>query len=373
MGRAAAGSSLAVLVLQALPPVQGVGPATWLKLFFAASMVNLLSIASVAGVHTLLQGWQAGRGALRQSMSALLAAMINIAIGLIVLISIATTWWSLLLLAALVAALAFVYRSYAQFFRQHRTLTEHVRADPGDRRDAAETARCPTSCSAGCARCMQAEYATLWLPAQGRHPEVLLTARVDDPGLLDCRQTPAGPAGAGPRRGPHRRRRPRLGDRRRPARRRSRDTGSRTSIVVPLRSGPGGDRHAGGGQPARRHAATSSGPTCRCWRRWPRTRRWPWRTRGWSTGCGFDAYHDALTGLPNRRRITGALDEAVKVRAPGEVVAVLLFDVDGLREVNESLGHAAGDKVLVEVADRLRACAPVGGAGRPGRRRRVRW
>ena len=80
-----------------------------------------------------------------------------------------------------------------------------------------------------------------------------------------------------------------------------------------------------------------------------------------------DAYHDALTTLPNRRRITGALDEAVKIRAPGEVVAVLLFDVDGLREVNESLGHAAGDKVLAEVADRLRASAPsaalVGRAG----------
>ena len=72
----------------------------------------------------------------------------------------------------------------------------------------------------------------------------------------------------------------------------------------------------------------------------------------------FDAYHDALTGLPNRRRITGALEEAVKVRAPGEVVAVLLFDVDGLRDVNESLGHAAGDKLLAEVASRLRALAP---------------
>lgn len=98
VGRAAAGSSLAVLVLQALPPVEDVGPATWLKLFFAASMVNLLSMASVAGVHTLLQGWQAGRGAFRQSMPGLLAAMINIAIGIIVLILIAATWWSLLLL-----------------------------------------------------------------------------------------------------------------------------------------------------------------------------------------------------------------------------------------------------------------------------------
>lgn len=80
-----------------------------------------------------------------------------------------------------------------------------------------------------------------------------------------------------------------------------------------------------------------------------------------------DAYHDALTRLPNRRRITAALEESVKIRLPGEVVALLLFDVDGLRQVNESLGHAAGDKVLAEVASRLRASAPssalVGRAG----------
>jgi diguanylate cyclase (GGDEF)-like protein len=74
----------------------------------------------------------------------------------------------------------------------------------------------------------------------------------------------------------------------------------------------------------------------------------------------YDAYHDRLTGLPNRRRITDALAESVKVRTPGEVVAVLLFDVDGLRTVNESMGHSAGDKLLAEVAERLRAIAGPG-------------
>jgi diguanylate cyclase (GGDEF)-like protein len=73
-----------------------------------------------------------------------------------------------------------------------------------------------------------------------------------------------------------------------------------------------------------------------------------------------DAYHDRLTGMPNRRRITDALAEAVKVRAESEVVATLLFDVDGQRDVNESMGHAAGDKLLAEVAERLRAIAGPG-------------
>src|SRR5690606_3025126 len=46
----------------------------------------------------------------------------------------------------------------------------------------------------------------------------------------------------------------------------------------------------------------------------------------------FDAYHDGLTSLPNRRRLVFALEEAMKIRAPGEVVAALLFDVDGMRD-----------------------------------------
>jgi diguanylate cyclase (GGDEF)-like protein len=53
-----------------------------------------------------------------------------------------------------------------------------------------------------------------------------------------------------------------------------------------------------------------------------------------------------------------SLGEAVKVRAPGEVVAVLVCDVDDMRDVNDSLGHAAGDKLLAEVARRLREHAP---------------
>src|SRR5262249_8486804 len=74
----------------------------------------------------------------------------------------------------------------------------------------------------------------------------------------------------------------------------------------------------------------------------------------------FDANNDPLTGLANRHRMIEALDEAVNAPASGEVVAVLLFDVVALRQVNESLGHAAGDKVLIEVAKRLRTLAPNG-------------
>jgi diguanylate cyclase (GGDEF)-like protein/PAS domain S-box-containing protein len=68
------------------------------------------------------------------------------------------------------------------------------------------------------------------------------------------------------------------------------------------------------------------------------------------------AYHDALTGLPNRRRFIDELEHRLaSARRYEESLAVLMIDVDALKAVNDSFGHAAGDDVLNEVAARLRA------------------
>jgi diguanylate cyclase (GGDEF)-like protein len=66
------------------------------------------------------------------------------------------------------------------------------------------------------------------------------------------------------------------------------------------------------------------------------------------------AMHDALTGLPNRRKLNVALAEALTVAATGGAVTVIVADLDRFKPVNDLYGHAAGDALLVEVANALR-------------------
>ena len=93
-----------------------------------------------------------------------------------------------------------------------------------------------------------------------------------------------------------------------------------------------------------------------------------------------DAHHDGLTGLLNRRRFYQRIDDlesasgsdgrsgarALAAEEPpadaGRAVAVLYVDLDGLKAVNDRLGHAAGDALLVEVSRRLEACSRAGDA-----------
>ena len=76
----------------------------------------------------------------------------------------------------------------------------------------------------------------------------------------------------------------------------------------------------------------------------------------------FSAYYDPLTGLANRRllqdRLGNLIDLAGKERRP---VAVLLFNISGLRLINQSFGSAIGDDLLCQVSERLQSCCPPGG------------
>lgn len=69
------------------------------------------------------------------------------------------------------------------------------------------------------------------------------------------------------------------------------------------------------------------------------------------------AYSDHLTGLPNRTLYMECLTRALARNGPqGEPLAVMFLDLDGFKEINDSLGHAQGDLLLQSVASRLRGC-----------------
>jgi diguanylate cyclase len=80
---------------------------------------------------------------------------------------------------------------------------------------------------------------------------------------------------------------------------------------------------------------------------WSTTRR----LRRHAARSAYEALHDPLTGLPNRKLFEVRLEEDTRRQAAG---AVVLVDLDRFKSVNDTLGHRAGDKLLCEVARRLR-------------------
>jgi len=71
----------------------------------------------------------------------------------------------------------------------------------------------------------------------------------------------------------------------------------------------------------------------------------------------FHAYHDVLTHLPNRKLFSDRLRQSLnRARRAGKPLAVMFIDIDHFKTVNDTLGHTAGDELLLEMSRRLRNC-----------------
>jgi diguanylate cyclase (GGDEF)-like protein len=358
-----AATAAAAVFINQFRPLHLTHPKAWLVLVVAVWIHMLVSLFALVGVISLVQGRFIVNEVVRTSLPMLMAGSINMTVALAALILYEESPWTLIILGTILACFIWAYRSFARFMRQHDTLA-HIYELSRAIGDTPHDGTISDVLPARVRELLQAERATLWLPPNGHHPEVMLTARDESPGLIDLPGTPevlrnsvlkTGKSAAVGRN---------LGDPEILAELRA--VGGKDAIVVPLRAGSAVigtlevANRLGGAQyfqpndvrlleSVASHAAVAV-----------ENSRLVDRLR-------YDAYHDALTRLPNRRRITTALEEAVKIRAPGEVVAVLFFDVDSLRDVNDSLGYAAGDRLIAEVGTRLRAAAPsaalVGRAG----------
>ncbi|MCC3763731.1 bifunctional diguanylate cyclase/phosphodiesterase [Glycomyces sp. TRM65418] len=355
VGLTTSGTAVAVIFVQVI----GLGgldePATWLVLVGAIVTTGVVTTVLISALLYSLSGWDSVAKAWIAFFVTMVGPVLAACVGVIFVLLLDATLWSVLLIGFVVVALVYLARSYMALRRQR-----HVLRELNDFTqlvvDSVRSKRLIDAMLGRLRDILSAESATVWVPKAGRYPEIRLTSTLDDTGLTDLDPVPdvlqrgVMESGVGvllsPKNGT------------RAQKEALEAAGLRGAMLVPLRSG---DEVYGclsvadriGGELSHfvpvdlqllETIAANVGIAVQNERLLDQLR--------------YDAYHDPLTGLPSRRRSLAALQEALSITVSGEVVAVLMFDVDSLHEINDALGHEAGDTALQEFAKRLKAHAP---------------
>lgn len=355
IGMSIFGATTAVLVVQYTGIGSANDPRTWAVLVLAIVVTGFAATTLVSLLMLILGGWSSVIKAWVGFVLTLVGPIMAACVGLIFLILLEATPWSGIPIVFLLLTMVFLASSYMTLRRQRHILTE-LNTFTQLVADSVRSNRLIDATLGRLREILAAESATVWVPAGGRYPEVRLTSTVDDVGLTDLDPVPEElqrnvieskePLLIGLRHGTSKQRD------------QLEATGLRGAMLVPLRSGDDvygclsvADRIGGELsyfqpvdlqllQTVAAHVSTAV------------------ENSRLVDQLRYDAYHDPLTGLPSRRRSLEALQEALSITVPGEVVAVLMFDVDSLHEINDALGHEAGDAALIEFSHRLTEHAP---------------
>ncbi|WP_156926096.1 putative bifunctional diguanylate cyclase/phosphodiesterase [Glycomyces arizonensis] len=355
IGMSVFGAATAAAVVQYTGLGNANDPRTWLIIVGAVVLVGFVTTILISLLLLLIGGWSSMIRAWVGFAMTLAGPVMAACVGLIFLVLIEATVWSVIPVAFLLLTIVVLARSYMKLRRQRHILGE-LNNFTQLVADSVRSNRLIDAVLGRLREILSAESATVWVPAGGRYPEIRLTSSVDDHGLTDLDPVPGSL-----QRSVIDTKEPLLVDLRHGSRRQRDElesAGLRCAILVPLRSGDdvygclsvadriGGELSVFGPvdlqllETVAAHVSVAVDNT----RLIDQLRH--------------DAYHDPLTGLANRRRSLEALQEALAITVPGEVVAVLMFDVDGMHEINDALGHEAGDALLAEFSRRLTAHAP---------------
>ncbi|MFC4337332.1 putative bifunctional diguanylate cyclase/phosphodiesterase [Salininema proteolyticum] len=342
-----------------LAQVLGLGPAsdprTWLVLMIAVLGGTLATWVPFVTLVPVAQGWAMARPVINRLPVGLVVSLLGGSGGIIALGLLDISAWAALPIAVVGVIFGYLSRHYARI-RKARAVLDDLNSFTRIASGAVRSQRLLDAVLVQLREIMQTEYAVLWIPQEGRYPEVRLVATADGKGLSDTdpidraieravidqdRAIEIGPYAGGSE-----------------ERANLKSGGVDGVIAVPLRSGPqtygilavankiGGDLSRFNDDDVRLMETIAAHVSVAV------------DNSRLIDQLSYDAYHDPLTGLPNRRRVTDAIAESISVNVSDEVVAVMLFDVDNMHEVNDALGHDAGDKLLKEFAGRLEKAAP---------------